>query len=148
MSSVSGWEGELRVATSIANVEASGSKESAIQSVTPSIGNNVEGLYEIGSREPVEVKEGNIEVSLDITAHYQSGTPTTWSARAGVGAGSVALTEYYVAIYPNGATSTEPEIRLLGKFNDYSFAIDQDGIVVESISFVGRLVAVGAAWLG
>lgn len=145
--SLKGWEGALRVGTSIADAEGSGSDEAAIQSVATSFGNAVEALYKLGSREPQEIKEGNIDITLDITAHYQSATPTTWSARAGVGA-TGALTEYYVAIYPSGAVATRPEIRLLGKFGNWSMDIPQDGVLVESVSFVGKVVAVAAAFIG
>ncbi len=145
--SMKGWEGALRVGTTIANAEGSGTDEDGLQSVSPSLGNNVEGLYKIGSRLPQEVKEGNIEISLDITAEYKSASPTNWSAKAGLGA-TGALTEYYVAIYPTGAVATRPEIRLLGKFGNWSIGIDQAGVAIESLSFTGKLVAVGAAFIG
>ena len=145
--SLKGWQGALRVGTTIANAEGSGTDEVAVQSVATSFGNAAEALYKLGSREPQEIKEGNIDISLDITAYYQGSAPTNWSAKAGVGA-TGALTEYYVALYPNGATATEPELRLLGKFNDWSLDVAQDGVATESISFVGKVVAVGAAFIG
>ncbi len=140
-----GWEGDLRVATSIASVEDSGSDEPGIQSVSPTHGNSLEAIYKLGSRLPVEVKEGNIEISIDITANYQG--DTTWTSRCGLGS-SGALTAYYVAIYPQGALSTNPELRFLGKFGNYSLDVPQDGVATESMTFTGTLVAVGAAWIG
>ena len=145
--SLKGWQGAIRVGATIANAEGSGSDEVAVQSVATSFGNAVEALYKLGSREPQELKEGNIDITFDLTAHYQHATPTTWSARAGVGA-TGALTEYYVAIYPEGAVATNPEIRLLGKFNNWSVDIAQDGVATESVSFIGKVVAVGAAFIG
>ena len=145
--SLKGWEGALRVGTTISLAEGTGTDEVAVQSISPSHGNSVEGLYKIGSREPQELKEGNIDISLDITAHYQSASPTNWSAKAGVGT-TGALTDYYVAIYPSGAVATRPEIRLLGKFTDWSLDVAQDGVLTESITFIGKLVAVGAAFIG
>lgn len=145
--SLKGWEGAIRVGATISAAEDGGSDEIAVQSVATSFGNAVEALFKLGSREPQELKEGNIDITLDITAHYQHATPTTWSARAGVGSVG-ALTEYYVGIYPEGATATNPEIRLLGKFGDWSLDISQDGVAIESVSFVGKVVAVGAAFIG
>jgi len=145
--SLKGWEGALRVGATIANAEGSGTDEVGVQSVATSFGNAAEALYALGSREPQEIKEGNIDISLDISAYYQGSAPTNWSAKAGVGS-TGALTEYYVALYPNGATATEPEIRLLGKFSDWSLDVSQDGVATESITFVGKVVAVGAAFIG
>ena len=145
MSSVKGWEGAIRVATSIANAEDSGSDEPAIQSSSFNHGNNVEALKHLGSRTPTEVKEGHIDLSFDLTAEYQGNT--TWMTRAGVGA-TGALTEYYIAIYPKGATATEPEIRLLGKFGDYDLSVDAEGLWVETVTFVGTEIDVGAAFIG
>jgi hypothetical protein len=142
--SLKGWEGSIRVATTIANVEGSGSDEDHIQNVSPNFGNSLESIYELGSREPQLVKEGNIEISVDITAFYQSDTPTTWTTRCGVGAIG-ALTEYYLAIYPAKYSGGNPEIRCLGKFGDWSLDMSQDGMLMESMTFTGRVVAVGAA---
>lgn len=143
--SFKGWEGALRVATTIANAEGSGADEPAIQSLSFSHGNNVEALRALGSRSPSEVKAGMIDLSFDVTINYQG--DTTWTARAGLGS-VVALTDYYVAIYPNGATATEPEIRLLGKFSDYSLSVDAEGVWTESVTFTGISLSVGAAFLG
>ncbi len=145
MSAIKGWEGSLRIATSIANVEASGSDIDDVQSISHSHGNNVEALYQIGSRSSTEVKEGNIDLTLEISAHYTGGT--TLSGYAGVGS-SGALTEYYVAIYPKGYGGGNAEIRLYGKFNDYSFDMSQDGVLTETLTFVGESIAVGAAPIG
>jgi maltoporin len=145
MSARKGWEGAIRVGTTIADCEGSGSDEPAVQSVNPSQGNNVEELFEIGSRVAQELKEGNINLSVDITIHYQS--DTTWTTRAGVGA-TGALTEYYLALYPAGASAPNPEIRLLGKFSDWSLDYTQDGVAVESVTFIARDIDVGAAWIG
>ena len=142
-----GWEGALRVGTTIALAEGSGTDEVAVQSVATSFGNAAEALYKLGARSPQEIKEGNIDISLDITAYYQGSAPTNWSSKAGVGS-TGALTEYYVAIYPKGATATHPEIRLLGKFSNWSLDVAQDGVATESVSFVGKVVAVAAAFIG
>jgi len=145
MSAIKGWEGALRVGDTIANAEGSGSDINDVQSISPSHGNNVEALYEIGSRSPTEVKEGNIDLSMDITLLYTGGT--TFSGYAGVGS-TGALTKYYVAIYPTGAVAVEPEIRMYGSFNDWSLDMSQDGVLTETVTFVGESIAVGAAFLG
>lgn len=145
MSAIKGHEGAVRVGTTITLAEDTGTDEPEIQSVAMSNGNNVESLYELGSRGPKEVKEGNIDLSLDIEAHYVDGTP--WPGRAGLGS-TGALTSYYIAIYPKGYTGGYPEIRLYGKFNNYQFNEPQGDVVTEAITFVGESISVGAAPIG
>lgn len=145
MSAIKGWEGAIRVGTSIADAEGSGTDEAEVQSVAMSNNNNVESLYELGSRGPKEVKEGNIDLSLNITLHYVDGS--IWPGMAGVGS-TGALTPYYFAIYPKGYSGSNPEIRLYGKFNDWSFDESQDGVVTETVTFVGESIAIGAAPIG
>ena len=145
MSAIKGWEGSIRVGTTKTLAEDTGTDESEIQSVAMSNGNNVEALYELGSRGPKEVKEGNIDLSIDITAHYVDGSG--WPTKAGVGS-TCALTSYYLAIYPKGYTGGYPEIRMYGKFNDWSFDESQDGVVIEAMTFVGESLAIGTAPIG
>ena len=142
---IKGWEGAIRVATTIANAEGSGADEAEVQNVAMSNGNNVEALYELGSRGPTEVKEGNIDLSIDVEVQYVDGTP--WPARAGVG-NTGALTSYYFAIYPKGYAASDPEIRMYGKFGNYNFSEPQDGVVTESMTFVGESIVIGAAPIG
>ena len=142
---IKGWEGAIRVATSIANVEGSGTDEAEVLSVSMSNGNNVEALYELGSRGPTEVKEGNIDLSLDVEVRYVAAS--AWLTRAGVGS-TGALTSYYFAIYPKGYSGGNPEIRLLGKFNNFTFSEPQDGVATLSLTFVGESIAVGTAPIG
>lgn len=145
MSAIKGFEGAIRVGTTKTLAEDTGTDEGEIQSVAMSNGNNVEALYEFGSRAPKEVKEGNIDLSIDITAHYVAATP--WPARAGAGA-TGALTSYYLAIYPKGYTGGFPEIRMYGKFGDWSFSEDQDGVVTETVTFVGQSLDIGTTPIG
>jgi len=54
-----GWEGAIRVADSEAGL-ATASDEAEVNSVSVTHGPTLEALYEIGSRKPTEIKEGNI----------------------------------------------------------------------------------------
>lgn len=145
MSAIKGWEGSIRIGTTKTLAEDTGTDVPDVQSVSPAHGNNAEALYQLGSRSPTEVKEGNIDLSLGLTLHYTGGT--TFSGYAGVGA-SGALTKYYVGLYPRGYTGGYPEIRLYGVFNDWSLDVDQEGVLVETLSFIGELIAVGTAPIG
>lgn len=148
MSARKGWEGAVRVGTTIADAEGSGTDEVGVQSVSYNFGNNVEELFHLGARLAQQLKEGLINITLDITSHYQSTDATNWSAKAGVGS-SGALTEYYIGIYLNGATATEPEIRLFGKFQDYDVGVGgPDSVAIETMSFVASAIVVGAAFIG
>lgn len=137
--SVKGWEGAVRVATTEGGL-GTAANEAKVQSVSVSHGPNIESLYEVGSRLPQEVKEGRIEIGLDIEVRYVSGS--AWPGRAGVGA-TGAHTEYYVGIYPKGYATGNPKIVLLGKFGNWALSVPVDGVLTESVSFMGKTVSVG-----
>ena len=137
--SLKGWEGNLRVATTEADL-ATASNESKVQSVAVKHGPGLEAVYELGSRSPAELKEGNVEIGLDIKVNYVAGS--LWAGKAGVGA-TGALTEYYVGVYPAGYATGKPKIVLFGKFSDWSLDVSQAGVSAESVSFKGKTIAVG-----
>jgi len=136
---IRGWEGAIRVADSEAAL-ATASDESEVNSVSVTHGPTLEALYEIGSRKPTEIKEGNIEIGLDLEVKYVAGS--AWPTRANVG-GTGAHSEYFVGIYPKGYATGNPKIVLQGKFGDWTLDMTQDGILTESISFVGKAISVG-----
>jgi hypothetical protein len=137
--SLRGWEGAIRVATTEAGL-ATATNEAKVQSVSVSHGPGLEAIHEIGSRSPVEIKEGNIEIGLDVEVLYVAGS--AWITRANVG-GTGAHTEYYVGAYPGGYTTGKPKIVLLGKFTDWSIDVSQDGVTTEHVTFIGKTIAVG-----
>ena len=135
-SATKGWRGKLRVATTEGGLTTD---EPDILSVTPGIENNVEAAYELGSRDPKSLEEGNIELTMSIEKYYKD---NVWAQMAGVGS-SGALTEYYVRIYPKGTGSGKPYVTYLGKFGNWELGEDQDGFSTESFEFVGKAVSVG-----
>lgn len=137
--SLKGWQGAIRVATTEAGL-SSASDESKVQSVSPTHGPNLEALREIGSRSPTEIKEGNIDIGLSIEVHYVAGSE--WPGRAGVGS-TGAHTAYFVGVYPEGYTAGKAKIVLEGKFGDWSLDVSQDGVLTESVDFVGKAISVG-----
>lgn len=137
--SLRGWEGALKIATTEAGLVGA-TAEAKVQSVSVKHGPGLDTVYEIGSRSPVELKEGNIEISLEIKVNYVAGS--LWAGKAGVGAAG-AHTEYYIGVYPAGYVAGKPKIVLLGKLGDWSLDVSQDGVLGESISFKGKTIAVG-----
>jgi hypothetical protein len=137
--SVSGWEGALKVATTEAGLVGA-TAEAKVQSVTVSHGPSLKRLFEIGSRLPTEIKEGNIEIALSVKVNYVSGS--LWAERAGVGL-SGAHTTYFVGVYPKGYAAGNPKVVLEGKFNEWSLDISQDGVLTESVNFIGKAISVG-----
>jgi hypothetical protein len=133
-----GWQGAIRVATSEAGLP-SASDVANVESVSITHGPNLEAVYAIGSRQPQVVKEGNIEIGLEITKKY---IDNTFAGYAGVG-GTGEHTSYYVGVYPEGYASGKVKIVLFGKFNDWSLDISQDGYAVETVAFIGKTVSVG-----
>lgn len=139
MSARKGWEGALRVATTEAGLVGA-SDESEVQRISPTHGPNLEALYEIGSRSPTEIKEGNIEIGLDIEVRYVVGS--VWPGYCGVGS-TGAHTTYFVGIYPQGYGAGKPKIVLQGKFGDWGLEMPQDGVLLETLSFLGTAISVG-----
>ncbi|MFQ6054308.1 MAG: hypothetical protein ACE5OO_08795, partial [Candidatus Bathyarchaeia archaeon] len=69
MSAAKGWRGNLRIADSEAGL-ASASNEVYIEGVETSLDGGLEALYELGSRLPQEINEGNVEMSLSLTKKF------------------------------------------------------------------------------
>lgn len=135
-SATKGWRGKLRVATTEGGLTTD---EPDILNVSPSFENNVEAAYELGSRDPKALEEGNIEISVTIKKYYKD---NTWAQMAGVGS-TGALTEYYLRAYPKGTSSGKPYVTFLGKFGNWELGEEQGGFATESFGFVGRAVSVG-----
>lgn len=114
-----------------------------VQSVTLSHGNNVEAVYELGNRGPVEVKEGNIDISLSlsrcfidlslvaIVAHEISATR-----------GWLASELFDIDVFPKGDSGGNPKLTVRGKFGDYSLDMSQDSLLMDSVDFVGKDITV------
>lgn len=138
MSVRKGWEGAIRIATTEAGL-ASASDESDVEDVSVDHAGGVEGVYELGSRLPSEVKEGNITIGLTVTKKF---VDNVLAGYAGVGA-SGALTEYYVGVYADGYGAGKRKIVLCGKFGNWRQSMSQDGYTTETVDFVGKTVSIG-----
>lgn len=138
MSARKGWEGAIRVATTQAGLAAAADVEH-VESVDVDYAGGLEAVYELGSRLPKEVKEGNITIGLTITKKW---VDNVFAGYAGVG-GSGAVTEYYVGIYPEGYATGNREIVLFGKFSEWHPSMSQDGYAVETLNFVGKTISIG-----
>ncbi len=133
-----GWQGAIRIATTEEGL-ATAANIPKVQNVSVTHGPSLEALYEIGSRLPTQIKEGNVEISLTIEKHYEDNTFANYAGVSSAGE----HTEYWVGIYPGGYSAGKPKIVLRGKFSNWSLSISQDGIVTESVEFVGKAISVG-----
>lgn len=107
------------------------------QSARISHGPNIEAIREIGNRAPVELKEGNIDVTLSLEMCWLNRDMLGKQTQPG------SLPEFQVDFYPAGVGSGKPIISVTGKFSGYSMDMSQDAITMESSDFVGRVISVG-----
>lgn len=131
---VKGWSGKLRIATSEGGLTAD---EDNITNVSPSIDSAVAEAYQLGSRLPQALLEGNIKLAVTIEKFY---IDNTWFNRC---YSATTLTEYYVRVYPQGTVSGKPYVTYLGKFGNWRLNTPQAGEVTESMDFTGKAVTVG-----
>ncbi len=139
MSAVKGWKGALRIADTEAGLDTA-SDEGYIERVEVSVEGGLEALYEIGSRLPKEINEGNVSMSVRITKKM---VDNTWAGYAGVGQTDMLPPTKYLGIYPQGYSSGKPKIVCKGKFTSWRPSITQDGYVTETLEFVVESLSVG-----
>ena len=139
MSATKGWRGKLRIADSEADLDMA-SDEPYIERVETNIDGGLEALYQLGSRLPQEINEGNVSMSVRITKKY---VDNTWAGYAGIGQTDMLPPTKYLGIYPMGYESGKPKIVCRGKFGSWRLGISQDGYVTETLEFVVESVSVG-----
>jgi hypothetical protein len=114
-----------------------------IQSVNLDQDNDVTPVHEIGDRYPVELKEGNVTISLSLnrawidTSLISVAVHEISSAR-----GWLASEEFDVDVYPKGTGSTNPLLTVRGKFNTHSLDFPQDSLLMETAEIVGKDITV------
>ncbi|RLF08083.1 MAG: hypothetical protein DRJ60_01140 [Thermoprotei archaeon] len=138
MSTYAGWEGEVKIGTSLSAMRSS----SAIswESLDADVKNNLKRIFTGGQRDPEEIKEGLLEISAKIARKWRD--KTTLSDKAGVGS-TGALTEYYIGIYPEGYSSGNTEYYVVGKFDSYKLSLKHDDITREEADFIAKSITVG-----
>jgi len=106
------------------------------QSVTVDVASNLEPYYEIGSRTPVSLIEGNQEVTGTLERLWVDTTLLNLVS------GTSTLDEFTLVFYASTATGS-PKITLTGcKAESGSIDIPQDGELTESIDFRAKNITV------
>ena len=139
MSATKGWRGKLRIADSEAGLDGA-SDEAYIDRVETNIEGGLEALYQLGSRLPKEINEGNVSMSVRITKKF---IDNTWAGYAGVGQTDMLPPTKYLGIYPMGYVSGKPKIICKGKFGSWRLGVTQDGYVEETLEFTVESLSVG-----
>ena len=139
MTTFSGWECDIKIGTSAANMR--GETAIAWQSAEFDFKNNLSRTHIGGQRIPEEIKEGLIEVAAKIARWYRD--ETVLSDRAGVGS-TGALTEYWIGFYPEGYVSTNVEYMVNGKFDTYKLNMKHDDLTGAESDDMAEDDAVGA----
>jgi hypothetical protein len=99
---------------------------------------NLEAFYEVGSREPKVIKEGNIEITGTVDRAFVDRDMLGKESYTGE------LGEFTLEVYPEGVGEGKPKITLSGvKFSGWTFDMPQDGWITESSDFIAKSIAVG-----
>jgi len=110
------------------------------QGVGIDYGGSLEEVYELGNRNPVELKEGNIAVSGSIDALYI--TRDLLGKTLGISDYYQRLTDYSFYLYPGGETVGQPRIKLSNvKFSGGSLKVGVKSIVAVGVKFKGLAIA-------
>jgi len=139
MSATKGWKGDLRIADTEGGLSGA-SDEDYIESVDTNLDGGLEELYQLGSRLPQEINEGNVKMGLSITKKFVS---STWAGYAGVGESDMLPPEKYIGLYPFGYGSGKLKIVCKGKFGSWRLSNPQDGYVTETLDFVVESLSIG-----
>ena len=139
MSATKGWKGNLRIADTEAGL-ASASNEEHIDGVDTNLDGGLEELYELGSRLPQEINEGNVKMSLSLTKKF---VDSTWAGYAGIGQTDMLPPEKHIGLYPFGYGSGEIKIICKGKFGNWRLTTPQDGYATESLDFTVESISIG-----
>jgi len=112
-----------------------------IQSVGITHGNNVVPVHELGKREPVELKEGNIDISLSFDRCFiKLGLISMVAHKIDALRGWLSAEEFDIDVLPKGDSGGNPLLTVRGKFGDYSLSMPQDGLLMDSVGFVGKTI--------
>jgi len=139
MSATKGWKGVLRIADNEAGLSGA-SDEEYIESVDTNLEGGLEELYELGSRLPKEINEGNVKMSLSITKKL---VDSTWAGYAGIGVANMIPPEKYIGLYPFGYGAGKLKIVVKGKFGNWKMSTPQADYVTESLDFVVETISIG-----
>lgn len=117
-----------------------------IQSVGISQNNNVEAIRELGNRAPVELKAGNIDISLSMSRCFiDLGLIAVSVHEISATRGWLVVEDFDIEVYPKGTTATYPLFIVRGKFNTHGFDLAQDGIAMDTVDMVGKTIELTTA---
>jgi len=139
MSATKGWRGNLRIADTEGGLSGAGD-EDYIDGVDTDLDGGLEELYQLGSRLPQEINEGNVKMSLSVTKKFVDGT---WAGHAGVGQTDMLPPEKYVGLYPFGYGAGKIKIVCRGKFGSWRLSTPQDGYAAEILDFAVESISIG-----
>ena len=111
-----------------------------VQSVSIDYEGNVEELYQLGDRDPAELKEGTIEIGGTIERYLEAGTFSATGMTFMMLAVTDPPTVMWVAFFPEGDAA--PKILVSScKFSGYNLSSDVKGVTTERCTFRGMALA-------
>ncbi len=114
-----------------------------VQSVGMTYGNNVEAVYGLGSRLPIELKEGNVEITLSMEKCFiDLGLISTVAHRISALRGWLAAELFDIDLYPKGTTGGNPLLTVRGKWNTHGLSMPQDGLAMDTAELIGKTITV------
>ena len=117
-----------------------------IQSLTFAQNNNVEPVRGLGAQLPIELKTGNIDISLSMSRCFINLNLIAVSVHE-ISADRGWLVEHLfdIEVYPKGDTGGYPLYIIRGKFNTHGLDLTQDGLAMDNVDMIGKTVTVTVA---
>lgn len=114
-----------------------------VQSVAISQSNNVEPVHQIGSQLPVDLKEGNIDITLSLGRCFIGLDLISIAVHeVSEARGFLNANEFDIDVFPKGDSGGNPLITVRGKFNGFSLGMSQDAILMDSADLIGKTITV------
>lgn len=143
-----GWRGVLKIVYRTYDSDAcvvpadkvavnAASAEQFIENASPKIDGGLEALYNLGTRTPKEIKEGNIDLSVRITRHF---VDRKFAHLAGIDSSHMLPGKVCIGIFPYGVVSNKPAIYMCGKFANWNLNLNQPDNEMEELDFIGECI--------
>ena len=114
-----------------------------VQSVGITHSNNVEPVHQIGSQLAVDLKEGNIDISLSLGRCFIGlDLVSIVIHEISEARGFLNANEFDIDVFPKGTTGGNPLLTVRGKFKGYSLDMSQDAILMDTADLIGKTIDV------
>ena len=139
MSATKGWRGALKIADTEGGLAAA-PVVGYVDSVETNLDGGLESVYQLNSRLPKMISEGNVKMNVGITKKFVN---NDWAGYAGIGQTDMLPPEKWLGIYPFGYSAGKIKVVCKGKCGNWRLSTPQADYVAESMDFTVESISVG-----